>query len=262
MGRLGKRRGQRLLPALAVASVATGLGAASAAPSVAVTLRLEGSAWPGAGVPVTFVAGARLPKGDHLLIQGFRAAGGIVKVRECLRSPCSGRWKEAGRSDMVFQALAIRRSGRRMIVQGRSRTVAVSWSAHPAPPPAAVTPGHYEGTTSQNELFAFDVSPRGTRITGLRTGQINQSCDPADYSLAGGYLNGWSGPLRRDGTFTLSYNGPGTVAGNAATYAITITGTVGAGTATGTLRDDVTWTQDGTAYSCSSGDQTWSATKT
>jgi hypothetical protein len=266
-----RQRGrQRLLSALAVASIAAALAAvaAASAPTVAVALKRKGPARPAVGVPVTLVASAKLPKGDHLLIEGIRAAGGMVKVRECLRSPCTGRWREADVSDMVFQALAIRRAGRRTTVHGRSRTVAVSWTAAPAPgqstTPAvpAVAPGHYDGLTSQNELFAFDVSADAKRITGLRTGQINQSCDPPDYNLSGGYLNNWSGPLRRDGSFTLVYDGPGTVGGNAAVYHITIAGTVGAGTASGTLRDDVGWTENGTTYSCSSGDQTWSATKT
>ena len=38
------------------------------------------------------------------------------------------------------------------------------------------TPGHYSGKTSQNETFDFDVPAAGDNVTGLRTGQINQSC--------------------------------------------------------------------------------------
>jgi hypothetical protein len=238
---------------------------------VPVTLKLRGSASPAAGDSVTLTATARLAKGTRLLIQGVRLEGGTVKVKECLRSPCTGTWSEVDAEDITFQALVVKRVGRKTTVLGRSKTLGVTWIAPseppgpltpPPPPPPAVTAGHYDGRTSQNEIFAFDVAADSRRITGLHTGQINQSCDPPDYYLSGGYLNNWSGPVAVDGTFTFSYNGPGTVGGNAATYKIVITGKVGAGTASGTIRDDVTWAKDGKTYTCSSGDQTWSATKT
>src|SRR5262245_4657919 len=49
-------------------------------------------------------------------------------------------------------------------------------------------PGHYSGKTSQNETFDFDVNSSGSGLTGLKTGQINQSCSPPAY-VSGGRLD-------------------------------------------------------------------------
>ncbi len=249
-----------LLSAAALASGST----------IPVTLKVIGSTDRDVGQSVRVTAAAKLPRGSRLLIVKTRTGKASVKVAECLRSPCTGTFRDRRVEVVSFQASVIKRTGLKTTTLGRSKKITVSWSKPtptappippaPAPPPAA--PGHYDGRTSQNEIFAFDVSANGTSITGLHTGQINQSCNPPDYYLSGGYLNNWSGPIQRDGSFTLGYNGPGTVGGNAATFTITIVGHFGTGTASGTIRDDVSWTQNGTAYNCSSGDQTWSATKT
>ena len=110
-------------------------------------------------------------------------------------------------------------------------------------------------------MFAFDVSADSTRITGLRTGQINQSCDPPDYYLHAGNLTNWSGPVAKDGTFTFLSAGATTVGGEPATKTTKITGTVANGTASGTIRIDVVWPHNGITYTCTNGNQTWSATK-
>jgi hypothetical protein len=268
------------LSAFALPCAAAALaGSASGERTVVVAFAVRGN--PAANVSasvgktVSFVARAPLRRGDRLQILARRGAAVAQRnVATCALSPCPGHWSESTAITDRFQAV-LKRAGR---VIARSRTIAVAWKAPapaptptpaPAPPPApppppapAATPGHYEGRTSQNEIFAFDVSADSARITGLHTGQINQSCNPPDYYLSGGYLNNWSGPLARDGTFNWKSTGPGTVGGNQATFTIVITGRIGAGTASGTIRDDVTWAQGGTTYNCSSGDQTWTATKT
>ena len=131
------------------------------------------------------------------------------------------------------------------------------------PPP--VQGGHYAGTTADNEMWAFDVSADGTSLTNLHTGQINESCTPPDFTLAGGNLTD-PGPVQvnPDGTFSISGTINGSVGGNPSTDVITITGKINPdGTASGTYKEDTTFTDSssGTAYSCTSGNQTWTATK-
>jgi hypothetical protein len=252
----GRLDGKRVLPAAAASTLLLCAAALASGSTIPVTLKVVGSTDRDVGQSVKVTATAKLPRGGRLLIVGTRTGMPNVKVAECLRSPCTGTFRGRSAEVVEFQAFVIKRSGSKTTTLGRSKKTSVSWREPPA------SPGHYDGRTSQNEIFAFDVSADGTMITGLRTGQINQSCDPPDFYLSGGYLNNWSGSIQRDGGFTLGYNGPGTVGGNPATFKITIVGRFGTGTASGTIRDDVSWTQSGTAYNCSSGDQTWSATKT
>jgi hypothetical protein len=269
----GRLDGKRVLAAAAASTLLLCAAALASGSTIPVTLKVVGSTDRDVGQSVKLTATAKLPRGDRLLIMGMRRGKPNVKVAECLRSPCTGTFRDRSAEVVAFQASVIKRTGSKTTTLGRSKKTSVSWSeptppepptppAPPPPPPPPAAPGHYDGRTSQNEIFAFDVSADGTRITGLHTGQINQSCDPPDYYLSGGYLNNWSGSVQRDGSFTLGFNGPGTVGGNAATFKITIVGRFSTGTASGTIRDDVSWMQSGTAYNCSSGDQTWSATKT
>ena len=103
----------------------------------------------------------------------------------------------------------------------------------------------------------------GLGLTNFQTGQINQSCDPPAY-LSGGNF----GPdpqifkVGFDGSFALSGSGPWMVDQYPATYSYVLKGEISGGTASGTWRFDSTFTTEKTTYTCSSGDQTWSATKT
>lgn len=132
----------------------------------------------------------------------------------------------------------------------------------PPPPPAPVAqPGHYKGTTSQNENFEFDVTPDGAAVQNLQTGQVNESCTPADFTLYGGNLRGGSAPIASDGSFTLSGTINGTVGSDPSTVTITITGHVANGIASGTIVVTTSFTHDGTQYGCTSNNQTWNASR-
>lgn len=133
----------------------------------------------------------------------------------------------------------------------------------PPPPPAAAVPGHYSGTTADNELWAFDIGADGLSLTNLQTGQINESCNPSDITLSGGNLS-FPGPflVASDGSFTINATVGGTISGNPVTGTVTITGKASGGTASGTYREDDSFTYNDTAYSCTTGDQTWTASKT
>ncbi len=130
-----------------------------------------------------------------------------------------------------------------------------------------VRPGHYTGLNSMMTLFAFDVTPDGASVTHLVTGQINQSCN-GGVTISQGNLNYgeyWI-PINSQGSFTSDETFKGTV-GDGNTTAetsthVVITGHFTGDTASGTLLKTIDFTWQGTAVSCTSGNQTWNATRT
>jgi hypothetical protein len=152
----------------------------------------------------------------------------------------------------------------------RKRAVPPAPTAPPPPPPAPpppptphAQPGHYKGLTSQITNFEFDVTGDGNFVTHLVTGQINEGCSPGG-SLYGGDLNFGTSmiPIAVDGSFTIDIPYTGTVDENPSTGHLTIIGHLSGTTATGTLSDTVSFTSEGTQFSCGSGLQTWTATRT
>ncbi len=99
-------------------------------------------------------------------------------------------------------------------------------------------------------------------LTNLQTGQTNEHCEPFAY-LSGGDLT-FPGPIPvgRDGSFSISSTVSGTVGGEPSTDAVEITGHITGGTASGTYRVDSSFTYEGQGYGCTTGDQTWTASRT
>jgi hypothetical protein len=255
-----------MIQALAAAALAALVAVAVAAAgggALRVGLTATGTNGLDVGVKTKLTASARLPKGARLLIQAFPDSGIAAKLIECAKSPCVASYRSTEEQVVRFRASAVRHVGKKVLTLGRSAPVSVFWLEPPPtpPPPPAAVPGHYEGHTQDNEIFSFDVSADGLQITGLQTGQINQSCYPPDYYISAGNLRDWSGPVARDGTFTFVAEGPTTVDGEPAMSKVKITGRVAEGTASGTVRVDLTWPHGGTTYACTNGDQTWSAAK-
>jgi hypothetical protein len=250
-----------LLAAGLTASAALGVADSQAAPP---TLAASSTSVT-SGSSVTLAARASLQKGDHLLITA-RHGSQVRNVKECKSSPCVGTWRETGTGSVTFQALVILRSGKTFAIFFRSRVVVVTWKASTPPPPptpkAAAVPGHYEGKTGDNEIFRFDITSDGRGITHLQTGQINETCTPPG-SLSGGNI----GPLSStytvalDGSFTISGTLQTTVGTAPATDTITITGNVLNSSGSGLIRDDTAFVSNGFQYKCTSGNQTWSATR-
>jgi Calx-beta domain/RTX calcium-binding nonapeptide repeat (4 copies) len=122
-------------------------------------------------------------------------------------------------------------------------------------------PGHYKGTDSQNELFEFDVTADGAGVTGIRTGQVNESCSPGG-SLSGGNLDFGSDvyPISAEGYFSATGVFVFVVSGAPAIDTVTITGKFSGASASGTFLSNTVFTLGGTHYSCTSGNQTWNAT--
>jgi len=125
----------------------------------------------------------------------------------------------------------------------------------PPPPPSA----RYQGTTSQGESVQFEISADGTFVQNLQTGQVNETCTPTA-TLYGGNLKGGAAPLAADGTFSMNGSGNGTVGADPTAYTLSITGHVANGAASGTIAVTNTFAHDGVQYSCTSGNQTWTAT--
>ena len=130
-----------------------------------------------------------------------------------------------------------------------------------------VRPGHYNGTNSMMTLFAFDVTPDGASVTNLVTGQINQSCG-GGVNISQGSLDygDYRIPINSQGSFTSDETWKGKISDGSTTAEtsthVVITGHFTGDTASGTLLKTIAFTWNGTAFSCTSGNQTWSATRT
>ncbi|MGE5273488.1 MAG: hypothetical protein ACM3QU_06980 [Verrucomicrobiota bacterium] len=263
-----RARGGRLLLAgaagLAAATVL--VGTASGGRPVAASLSVAGNASASVattnGKTVALVARAAIRGGDRLLIAVTR--GGETKLRRvavCSRSPCTGRWVEQSATSDRFQAFVTHGSGKTVAVLGKSRVVRVTWRPAPPPPLPPATPGHYQGRSSFNEIFDFDVSADGRTVVNLQTGQVNESCTPPAH-ISGGNLNAPGPyPIAADGSFSISGTIPIAIDNTTGSRKIVVTGRFTGATATGAIRTDTTFTLDGTGYTCTSGDQTWSASK-
>jgi hypothetical protein len=141
-------------------------------------------------------------------------------------------------------------------VKGRLRKV-----PPPAPPPPPAQAGHYHGTTSQLEVIDFDVAAGGRSVTNATTGQINQGCNPPLH-LSGGGLLAAAAPIAADGTFTIQFDYQSTVSGAPSSGHFSLTGRFSGQGVGGTLTVTTTFTANGVAYTCGSGQQTWTANRT
>lgn len=125
--------------------------------------------------------------------------------------------------------------------------------------------GHYKGVTSQSETFEFDIADGGLSLRGLKTGQINQGCTP-HFNLYGGNYNwpNYVGSVTRSGDFTIDTDvtyGAGT--GSVGAGHLTIRGHMAGQSGIGSLEVKLNFTgANGVAYSCGSGLQTWTVTRT
>jgi hypothetical protein len=120
-------------------------------------------------------------------------------------------------------------------------------------------PGHYAGTTSQNEQITFDVVSGGLQLANLYVSQVNENCTPAAY-LYGGTLQVASWPISVDGSFTISWSGAGTVGPSASNFQATIQGRFNGSIAAGTLRTSTSYTDSGGTYhTCGSDLVSWTA---
>jgi Ca2+-binding RTX toxin-like protein len=131
----------------------------------------------------------------------------------------------------------------------------------PPPPPAvtAVTPGAYEGATSIGNHVFFTVTGERT-ITGFRINDMRPTCGNGGYIYGPVDFGSYPFRLADDGSFTYTYDGPGTVGGTPATFHERYTGRVQGAIAAGTAQIAIEWNDAGTLWRCSTELQTWTAT--
>ena len=128
--------------------------------------------------------------------------------------------------------------------------------------------GHYKGSTSQLETFEFDITNGGRTFRGLKTGQINAGCTP-QFNLYGGNLH-WPNstfPVSLSGDFTIDTNinyGAGAAADWGSNWSghLTVRGHMNRKVGSGSIEVKNAFTWNGTAYTCGSGLQTWTVTRT
>ena len=111
------------------------------------------------------------------------------------------------------------------------------------------------------------MSSDGGAITNLKTGQVNENCSPGDGGLSGGNLS-FTGsiPINVDGSFKIDDTLQSEIGigdhSDPDTAHVVITGQFSGATASGTFIETDEFTDQGTAYSCTSHAQTWTAAKT
>jgi Calx-beta domain/RTX calcium-binding nonapeptide repeat (4 copies) len=127
-------------------------------------------------------------------------------------------------------------------------------------------PGHYQGKTSQEQAWNFDVTSDGKGVTNLTTGDINMSCYYEGIRFAhlyGGAIN-YTGtiPIAANGSFSAALNFQGTVGGYPTTSDVfTVAGQFNNNAGSGTWNEKLHVNVDGYDIECQSDDQTWSATR-
>jgi hypothetical protein len=139
--------------------------------------------------------------------------------------------------------------------------------APPTPPPPApapsAPPGSYCGYTGQGPGICLTTSADGRAITELATSALVDCTDGSRWTI-GVRFSGRTLPLSPDLSFSFDYAGPLSSSDDSnfqATY--TIRGTLTPeGRATGTVAiSTVSFTDEGTRYSCAQNVVTWSATR-
>jgi hypothetical protein len=129
-------------------------------------------------------------------------------------------------------------------------------SPTPTPTPGAVAPGSYSGYGGGYGL-SFYVSPDATRVEDV-TVATSLGCAPT--KTFGDHLGVGEITLAGDGGFSATTVQDGVLFGSPAHFTYTFSGRFTGTRAAGTLREDVTF-DDGTAYSCTTNTQTWTATR-
>jgi hypothetical protein len=181
---------------------------------------------------------------------------------KCLRAgqQCSARYQAAYRRYGFHCASSRLRKGTGVAPASAAEP---PYTPPPAPTPAAID-GHYKGVTSQNETFEFDIANGGLSFRGLKTGQINEGCTPS-FHLYWGYLN-WPKyvvPVSVSGDFTIDTDLTGWTVGSwPASEHVTIRGHMSGPVGSGSLEMKTGFSDGRTAYSCGSGLQTWTVTRT
>jgi hypothetical protein len=129
--------------------------------------------------------------------------------------------------------------------------------------PSSISPGSYSGSSG----VTFYVSADGTQVQDatIYAGNDNLGCTPGG-SLQDNTFDIPSIAIAADGSFAGTATQTGVIHNSAATFTYTFSGhfhgtnASGVERAAGTWRENITY-NNGTAYSCTSNTQSWSATR-
>jgi hypothetical protein len=144
-------------------------------------------------------------------------------------------------------------------VQSWSMTRDTQGSQTASPPP----PGSYSGTTHQGYAASLSVSADSTQLLNVSIPTVVIGCTPTNNF--DDHLQFSSIAIQPDGSFTASASQSGTLGGSPAMFTYTFNGhfhgtsASGAERVAGQFREDITF-NNGTAYACTSNDQSWSVT--
>jgi hypothetical protein len=128
----------------------------------------------------------------------------------------------------------------------------------PPPPAVPVTTGSYRGLIDGNFLFFDATSDRA--VTGFRSNYIREDCNGGVYIYGTVDWGTSRFPIAPDGTFSASARDAGTVDNLPATFTDALTGRFdGSNNVTGTYTASAEFDYQGTHYSCTSGQKTWTA---
>ena len=148
-----------------------------------------------------------------------------------------------------------------------------SWSAthdpQPAPQKSIAVPGSYSGSSSGNYgAITFSVSPGGTSLTNLAVPNVGIACAPAGSFPSSVDLNALETTINPNGSFTAAGTQAGVFDNSSAKFTYSFAGyfegatPAGPLTVAGTFREDVVFAASGVTESCTSGAQSWAATRT
>jgi hypothetical protein len=123
--------------------------------------------------------------------------------------------------------------------------------------------GSYSGATRQGSGASFYVKADSTELQDVSIPTVGIGCTPTKSFQD--QFNVGSIPIAADGSFASTTTQSGVLSGTTAMFTHTFSGhfhgtsSSGAKRVAGQFREDITF-NNGTAYSCTSNDQSWSAT--
>lgn len=136
----------------------------------------------------------------------------------------------------------------------------------PSPPPTPVDAGSYKGATMHGNFVFFDVLQDRT-MRGFRLNDIREPCDGPRFIYGTVDAGPTPVPIDDEGRFLIEWRGTWEItwddSGNKtpATYYIKIAGYIRGSSAAGTVRATDEFDYEGRHWTCSSGDETWTANR-
>jgi hypothetical protein len=194
------------------------------------------------------VAKSTVPAGDKLtkITLSWGDGSKAVTLRS-LKTKSSHRYSKAGSYTV-----------RLTLTDKHKKTVHATATEHVTAPLLA-SPGSYSGTTAQGYGVTFYVSSAGNSLQDIAIPSVYLDCSPGDVEQLT-ELTIASAAIGSSGSFTGTASEDGVWSGNPAKFSFTFKGSFTGTNAAGTFEVTLTY-NNGTAYTCTSNNLTWSATR-